>query len=174
MMTRLPFWRAAGALAVALGLVGVAANPASAVVRDVDSVRINGAKADFGVGPFVDHHPSGPGTLTWDEATNAPGKRVTGTLKGTVWWDDSSSGGCARVRIRLYGTGAEILHTKWSDAACRVGGGAAKSAPVNIAVWHNRSHRAVITTQIAATENSDYHNQQSLERYWGQIDGVTD
>ena len=161
--------RAARTLALVAGLAAMSASPASAVVRDVDYVTVNGAHADFGVGPLVDNHPTGPGKLTWDEATNAPGKPVTGRLTGTVWRSDTS-GGCALVRIRMYDTEGLTLATAKSAPVCRTTIG----APVNIAVTSKTVHRMVITTQIAAKEAGPFKNDTSVVRYWGQIDGVLD
>lgn len=161
--------RAAGTLAVVAGLVAMSAGPASAVVRDVDSVTVNGSHSDFGVGPLVSNHPSSAGTLTWDEATNTAGKPITGRLTGTVWWSDTSSGGCALVRIRMYNTQGATLATAKSVPVCRTGSGAPRSTAVNIAVSSTTVHRMVITTQIAPVGTGPFTNDTSVERFWGQI-----
>ncbi|HEX8509589.1 MAG TPA: hypothetical protein VF635_08865 [Propionibacteriaceae bacterium] len=166
--------RAATAVALVAGISAGAAGSAQGVVRDVDTVTINGPHADFGFGALVNGHPSSSGTLTWDEATNQPNKPITARLKGTVWWSDTSSGGCAQVRLRVYSTANQPLATAKSAKVCRIGSGAPKSLPVDISVISNVAHKVVITTQIGASAEATFRNEKSEVRYWGQIGGVTD
>lgn len=172
-MNRFPTRRAAATLAAVAGLVALTANPAAAVVRDVDDVRINSSIADFGAGPFINHAPSGSGKLTWDERTNTTGKPVTARLTGTVWWDDPGTG-CALVRLRIYDTNNNTLATVKSAPACRVGSGGPRAQQVNVAVTSRVVHRAVVTTQVAASVNGPFTNKKSQVHHWGQINGVTD
>lgn len=166
---RTPFVRrAAAAATLVIGITAMTAQSAQAVLRDTDYVHITYDKADFGDGIHLWGSPQENGVLTWDESSNGV---KTGTLTGRVYWDDFTSGGCARVRIQLYSVAGTWLGTADSDTACRVGGGSVTSKAVNISLRSTAAHKMVITTQKAASPTSRFHREASVTRYWGEVHG---
>jgi hypothetical protein len=168
--------RAATVAALVAGISAGAAGSAQAVVRDVDPFKIAEflGKADFGKGDHVAGSPVHNGVLSWDESTN--GRTVTATLSGRVYWDDLTSGGCARIRMRLYTTTGQLAGTVFSPAACRAGGwtGTVPYRTVNMSLSSTTAHMAVVTTQKAPSPSGNYVNEAKVTRYWGEINGVTD
>jgi hypothetical protein len=158
------------AIAVMAGVGIVGAGPASAVVRDVDSVYIAGilGQADFGSGGHAGGQPLAAGNLTWDDQ----GTQTAARLTGRVFWDDLFSGGCARVRMSLYNTSGTLMDTKYSGKACRAGSGSVVSKSVDLTLSAAHAHKVVVTTQKAASATSPFSNVGSQTRYNGQVNGV--
>lgn len=166
--------RAAAVTALVAGFTAATAGSAQAVVRDTDPFKIatQWGKADFGSGAHVLGAPKYPGLLSWDESSD--GRTVTAKLTGRVYWDDVTSGGCARVRMRLYNTSGALSGTVYSAAACRAGGwtGDVTSRSVNMSRASETANKVVVTTQKAPGPGGDYVNVGSVTRYWGEVNGL--
>jgi hypothetical protein len=158
------------AIAVMAGVGIAGAGPASADVRDNDSVYIAGfgSQADFGSGGHAGGQPLGAGNLAWDVQE----ERTAARLTGRVYWDDLFSGGCARVRVRLYNTSGVRVDTQYSGKACRSGSGSVVSKPVDLTLSTAHAHKVVVTTQKAASATSPFSNVDSQTWYFGQVNGV--
>jgi hypothetical protein len=168
--------RAATVATLVAGISMGAAGSAQAVVRDVDPFKIAVwlGKADFGRGNHLWGSPERNGVLIWDESTN--GRNVTATLSGRVYWDDVTSGGCARIRMRLYTTSGTLAGTAYSAAACRSGGwtGTVPHRAVNLSLNSLTAHKVVVTAQKAPGGSGPWTNEESVTRYLGQLNGVID
>ena len=159
--------RLATALGIAAAVVGIATGSASASVVDTDTLKIWQGKADFGNGWHVGGAPTGDARLTWDKGSST----ITVTLSGTVYWDDILSGGCARVRYRLYTTSGSIASTVYSTPVCRAGSGNPFSQPPQRTYTKSLSHpqafKAHIVAQKAPGSGGPWTNDGGETRFYG-------
>src|SRR5262249_23513382 len=69
-------------------------SPASAVIVQTSFSTMNAGRADFGSGTHAFGSPTGNATITYDWSTSTGQLRVTGRVRGTLYWDAAFSSGC--------------------------------------------------------------------------------
>lgn len=153
--------------AIAAGIVGAAAPSASAVPPiDVDTIRISGGRADFGDGLHILGKPSGDATVAWRQS----GSTIGATVTGTVYYDDASQGGCARVRVGMYDySGNRVRPDVNSDVACRTGTGSVATAAVSKSLSQTGSpkpYRVKVTTQVGPGSGATFTDTSSANVYF--------
>lgn len=81
-------------------LVGGLATPAGATLVDTQYTSLNGGRADFGSGLHVFGAPSDKASVTIDYTYSLSDDIVIKSrVRGTLYWDSSNAGGCARLKI---------------------------------------------------------------------------
>lgn len=158
--------RFATALGIATAVLSIATSSASASVVDADTLKIWQGHADFGTGLHLGGAPTGNAQLTWDKGSST----ITAKLSGTVYWDDIFSGGCARVRYRLYTTSGSIASTVYSTPVCRAGSGNPFIQPpqktYTASLSHPQAFKAHIVTQKAPGSGGPWTNDGGETRYY--------
>jgi hypothetical protein len=104
-------------VAVTTLVLGVSTAPASAVVVDLDPVRITAPNVDFGAGALVAGTP-GFATLSWDITLGVTTPSISiGTLYATP-------GSCVRLRLESYDAFFGFIRSDTGPAHCAIAGGA--------------------------------------------------
>ena len=103
-------------LAVSTLVLGISTAPASAVVVDLDPVRITSPNVDFGAGALAAGTP-GFATLSWDITLGVTTPTAIGRLYATP-------GSCVRLRLESYDVFFAFIAGFTGPAHCGMVGGA--------------------------------------------------
>lgn len=157
------------AVSAAAGVAGLTAGTAHAATVDKDDVKVAVplGKADFGRGAHLGGAPVSPGEVTWDDHNR------TATVRGTVYWDDVTAGGYARVRVVLLDNSGRTLDSAASGAAGRPGGwtGVVPSRGVELRVSSPQARTAKVVTESAPTPTGPWTFVGSQTVRYGDVGG---